>query len=58
MTMIFKLKQQEAIMDQGAQLDFSGQDIYVGLDIHKKNWTVSIFTKDFEHNHKIQKLRF
>ena len=36
-------------MDQGAQLDFSGQDIYVGLDIHKKNWTVSIFTKDFEH---------
>ncbi len=36
-------------MEQNNKLDFSGQDIFIGLDIHKKNWTVSIFTKDFEH---------
>jgi transposase len=36
-------------MRHSTELDFSDQDIYIGLDIHKKNWTVSIFTKDFEH---------
>ena len=29
--------------------DFSNQPIYVGLDVHKKSWTVSIYTKEFEH---------
>jgi transposase len=27
------------------KLDFTGQPIYVGLDIHKKSWSVSISTK-------------
>ena len=36
-------------MENNSKLDFSAQDFYVGLDIHKKNWTVSIFSKDFEH---------
>jgi transposase len=36
-------------MRHSTKLDFSDQDIYIGLDVHKKNWTVSIFTKDFEH---------
>lgn len=36
-------------MEHNTKLDFSDQDIYIGLDNHKKNWTVSIFTKDFEH---------
>jgi transposase len=36
-------------MEQYTKLDFSDQDIYIGLDIHKKNWTVSIFTEHFEH---------
>lgn len=36
-------------MEQRTKLDFSGQDIYIGLDVHKKNWTVSIFTQNFEH---------
>ncbi len=36
-------------MENNSKLDFSGQDFYIGLDIHKKNWTVSIFSKDFEH---------
>jgi transposase len=30
-------------------LDFSDQEIFVGLDTGKKNWKVSILTKDFEH---------
>jgi transposase len=36
-------------MEEYTKLDFTGQDIYIGLDIHKKNWTVSIFTENFEH---------
>lgn len=36
-------------MEQYTKLDFTDQDIYIGLDIHKKNWTVSIFTENFEH---------
>lgn len=28
--------------------DFSGQNIYVGLDVHYKSWTVSIFCDEFE----------
>lgn len=36
-------------MEQYTKLDFTDQDIYIGLDIHKKNWTVSIFTEEFEH---------
>ena len=34
---------------EATKLNFSEQDIYIGLDVHKKNWTTSIFTKDFEH---------
>lgn len=31
------------------KLDFSGQTIYVGLDVHKKSWSVSIFSEQCEH---------
>ena len=31
------------------KLDFSDQEIFVGLDTGKKSWKVSILTKDFEH---------
>ena len=31
------------------RLDFTGQRIYIGMDIHKKGWSVSIFTEQFEH---------
>lgn len=27
------------------ELDFSGQKIYIGIDVHKKNWTVAIFVE-------------
>jgi transposase len=28
---------------------FEGQQIYVGMDIHKKSWSISIFTEEVEH---------
>lgn len=31
------------------KLDFTGQPIYVGLDVHKKSWSVSIFSQNCEH---------
>lgn len=31
------------------KLDFSGQEIYVGVDLGKKDWKVCILTKDFSH---------
>lgn len=30
-------------------IDFTGQDFYIGLDVHKNNWRVSIYTNEFEH---------
>jgi len=34
---------------ENTKLDFSDQEIYVGLDTGKKSWKVSILTKEFEH---------
>jgi transposase len=34
---------------QPKQLDFSGHDIYVGIDVHKSSWVVSIMTREMEH---------
>ncbi|NTV34877.1 MAG: IS110 family transposase [Deltaproteobacteria bacterium] len=31
------------------KLDFTGQPIYIGLDVHKKSWSVSIHTALCEH---------
>lgn len=36
-------------MAKNSRLDFSGQPIYVGLDVSRKRWEVSIFTQEFEH---------
>lgn len=36
-------------MNQVSKLDFTGQQIYVGMDVHKKSWSVSIYTDQFEH---------
>lgn len=30
-------------------LSFAGQDIYVGIDVHKKSWMVTILTEETEH---------
>jgi len=31
------------------KLDFAGQHIYIGLDVHKKSWSVCILTHQLEH---------
>jgi transposase len=36
-------------MDKGTKLDFTGQPIYIGMDVHKKSWSISIHTEHFEH---------
>ena len=28
---------------------FNGQSIYVGIDVHKKSWTVTILGEHYEH---------
>lgn len=30
------------------ELDFSNQDFYIGIDVHKKEWAVSVHSKDYE----------
>jgi len=34
---------------QGKKLDFTGQNIYTGIDVHKNNWKVSIYTDELFH---------
>jgi transposase len=34
---------------QSKQLNFEGQNIYVGIDVHLKSWTVCIMTEHLEH---------
>jgi transposase len=34
---------------QSNELNFTGQNIYVGLDVHLKSWTVCIMTEHLEH---------
>ena len=29
--------------------DFAGQNIYTGIDVHKKNWRVSIYSEELHH---------
>jgi hypothetical protein len=35
-------------MNKISRLNFKGQQIYVGVDVHKKSWSISIFTDAFE----------
>lgn len=35
-------------MKQGTQLDFSGQKIFVGIDVHKKSWKVCLRSEHME----------
>ncbi len=36
-------------MNNVSKLDFTGQQIYIGMDVHKKSWSISIYTDQFEH---------
>ena len=49
-------------MDKSTELDFSGQDVFVGLDTHLKNWRVSIMVgespfKTFSQDPRSETLR-
>lgn len=39
---------------QSKELNFNGQYIYVGLDVHKRSWTVSIYSEELELEHYSQ----
>jgi transposase len=34
---------------QRNELNFKGQDFFIGIDVHKKDWKVSIMSKDLTH---------
>jgi transposase len=34
---------------QNNKLNFKGQNIFVGIDVHKESWTVCIFSEQLEH---------
>jgi len=36
------------------KVDFTGQKFYVGIDVHKKSWTVSIMSEQLEHKYFTQ----
>ena len=36
-------------MNKISKLDFEGQQIYLGMDVHKKSWSISVLTDEFEH---------
>jgi transposase len=36
-------------MSKISRVDFTGQHIYIGLDVHKKSWSVCIFSEHCEH---------
>lgn len=36
-------------MEQATQKDFTGQEIFIGLDVSLKSWVASIMTRDLEH---------
>jgi hypothetical protein len=32
-------------MSKTSRVDFTGQHFYIGMDVHKKSWSVSIFSE-------------
>ena len=44
-----KITERRLAMNKSNKLDFTGQPIYVGLDVHKKSWSVSILSEQCEH---------
>lgn len=37
------------MLKQSTELNFEGQNIFVGIDVHLKSWTVSILTENLSH---------
>ncbi len=44
-----KITERRLAMNKSNKLDFTGQPIYIGLDVHKKSWSVSIFSNYGEY---------
>ena len=44
-----KHKNQGLMQPQSKELNFEGQNIFVGIDVHLKSWNVSIFTEYLHH---------
>jgi transposase len=44
-----KIKTQGLMQTQRKELNFEGQNIFVGIDVHLKGWNVSIYTEDLYH---------
>src|SRR5256712_3172366 len=44
-----KLITLKLMQPQISQLDFSGQNIYVGVDVHLKSWQVTVMTEQLTH---------
>lgn len=36
-------------MNNISKLDFTDQHLYIGMDVHKKSWSICILTDNFEH---------
>jgi hypothetical protein len=34
---------------ESTKIDFSGQNVYTGIDVHLKSWKVTIMVNDREH---------
>src|SRR5664280_163713 len=37
------------MLQQRTELNFEGQNIFVGIDVHLKSWTVTILTEEISH---------
>lgn len=37
------------MQNKSKKIDFNGHNFYVGIDVHKKSWTVSILGEQYEH---------
>src|SRR3990172_12802306 len=44
-----KYTKRRLAMNNISKLDFTGQHLYIGMDVHKKSWSICILTDQFEH---------
>jgi transposase len=47
-------QQNQSTMPSNKTTDFSGQTFYIGIDVHKKSWTVTVRTLNLEVKHFTQ----
>ena len=44
-------------MAQSKKINFNGQNIYIGIDVHLKSWSVTIMTDRVIRGHILRNLR-